>query len=85
MKESIENCYLSSQNYEFTKESSLSNDVTEIKVREYHSIKNIMQITGFSRSTIMRALKNKRLVSKKVKGLRVIKITDLEKFMEGDE
>lgn len=52
---------------------------------EYYSIKDIITITGFSRSTIMRALKDKRLISTKVKGSRKIRITDFEKYMEGDE
>lgn len=53
--------------------------------KQFYSIKDIMTITGFSRSTIMRALKDERLKSRKVNGSRLIKITDFELFMEGDE
>lgn len=64
---------------------SIIKDGSESKGRGYYSIKEIMQITGFSRSTVMRTLKDKRLNSTKVEGLRNIRITDFEKYMEGNE
>lgn len=85
MNQSIEISNHNNHIHRLTYDNLPSVEINEQKEKEYYSIKNIMQITGFSRSTVMRALKQGKLLSRKINGLRIIKITDFEKYMEGDE
>lgn len=56
---------------------------TEVQ-KECYSIKEVMEITGFSRSTINRSIKEEILVAKKVKGRVTIKRVDLDRYLEGE-
>lgn len=52
--------------------------------KERYSINDVMKITGFSRSTINRAMKEKLLLTEKVKGRVTIKRVDLDRYLEGE-
>lgn len=65
---------------------TLSDNKNDKKIeKDFYSISDVMKITGFSRSTVMRALKQEKLLSRKIKGRRVIEKSDFEEYMKGDE